>query len=68
MSPHQERVVTEEAELTSKLTKLQDFITNSPVFKSLDQAERDRLDMQEHYMRKYQGVLQERIVAFRSNQ
>lgn len=68
MSPHQERVVTEEAELTSKLTKLQDFITNSPVFKSLDQAERDRLDMQEHYMHKYQGVLRERIVAFRSNQ
>lgn len=65
MLPHQERVVTEFNDLADKLDKLVVFITTSPLFKGLNQEEQIRLTLQEHYMRQYALILQERIAAFK---
>lgn len=64
MQPHQERVVTEKKELDEKLSKLTAFY-DTPIFASLDQAERDRLHRQGHAMSVYSDILEERISAFR---
>jgi hypothetical protein len=63
MKPHQQRVVDEKAELDSKLAKLMDFY-NSPIYGSLDEAERVRLSKQGQLMAKYSDILGERIAAF----
>ncbi len=67
--PHQERVITERAELSDKLDKLVLFIdgpNNQPgkVFASLPAAERVRLARQRTYMADYLHVLDERVDAF----
>lgn len=64
MQPHQERVITEHKELDEKLFKLNAFIKDSPIFKGLPQAERDRLVRQQHWMTGYHQVLAERIANF----
>lgn len=66
MQPHQQRVIEEKTELDAKLTKLGQFIDASPVLKTLDVAERNRLVRQRHYMGQYSKVLSERIEAFES--
>lgn len=63
MQPHQERVVTEKAELDAKLEKLGAFFQGS-IIETLDQAERDRLKRQYEIMDQYSAVLGERIAAF----
>jgi hypothetical protein len=63
MAPHQERVVTEKAELDEKLTKLNAFFDTS-IFAGLDPAEQDRLRKQSMHMTDYSNVLGERIAAF----
>jgi len=63
MQPHQERVVTEKAELDEKLDKLKKFILGS-VFPTLPVDERRRLNYQFDIMEKYSGILGERIHAF----
>ncbi len=63
LAPHQQRVVTERAELVERLAKLHDFM-QAPVFSALDNAERVRLRNQAHHMTGYADVLAERIAAF----
>ena len=65
MAPHQERVVTEKAELDEKLTKLRTFCSQAGgVFDSLPTEEKQRLTGQEGHMAAYSDVLRRRIEAF----
>lgn len=63
MAPHQERVVTEKAELDEKLTKLKAFF-ETDLFKNLDEDEQERMWRQADHMGDYSSVLGERIAAF----
>lgn len=63
LAPHQQRVVDERAELTDKLDKLSPFL-NTPIFASLDQAEKERLTTQHEAMSIYADILRDRIAAF----
>jgi len=63
LQPHQQRVVTEKAELDEKLDKLIAFFA-TPTFGSLPSDEQQRLASQCEYMGKYAVVLGERIAAF----
>jgi hypothetical protein len=62
--PHQERVVTEKAELDEKLAKLKVFITEGDMFSRLPADERDRLQDQADIMTNYSCILGDRIAAF----
>lgn len=64
MQPHQQRVVDEKAELDDRMTKLDAFIAQNPMFLKLDVDEQKRLTRQYRYMRDYSFVLGERISAF----
>lgn len=65
MAPHQERVVTEKAELDEKLAKLNAFTTTlNATFAGLQPAEQERLIRQRGIMAQYSAVLGERIAAF----
>lgn len=63
MKPHQERVVTEKDDLDEKRGKLTIFI-GGDIYRTLDQAERSRLNRQLEAMTLYSGILGERITAF----
>lgn len=63
LSPHQRRVVEEKAELDGRLDKLRAF-TGGSLFRSLPDAEQNRMLRQEHAMDEYAKVLGERIEAF----
>jgi hypothetical protein len=63
MQAHQERVVTEKAELDAKIEKLYAFV-HGTVYPTLPDAERVRLMRQFCYMKDYSNVLGERIAAF----
>ncbi len=63
MAPHQERVVTEKAELDEKRTKLSAFF-DTDLFASIDEDERRRLLRQADAMQVYSQILGERIAAF----
>jgi hypothetical protein len=62
-APHQQRVIEEHKELTTKLNSLQGFF-QTPIFAALPEAERSRLRNQARFMAGYEAVLQERIEAF----
>lgn len=64
MQPHQQRVVDEKAELDEKAKRLSDFISNSDIFPTLDEAEQERLKEQSDVMRQYSEILGARIAAF----
>lgn len=65
MAPHQERLVTEKAELDEKLSKLTAFTTmQNATFSGLPSAEKGRLIRQREIMEQYSAVLGERIAAF----
>ncbi len=61
--PHQERVVSERAELSDKLTKLATFL-DGEIFHGLDYKEQTRLFKQRVVMEWYLSILDERIAAF----
>jgi uncharacterized protein len=63
MQAHQERVVTEKAELDAKIEKL-DVFRHGDIYHTLSVAERDRLTRQYAHMKDYSNVLGERIAAF----
>jgi hypothetical protein len=63
MQPHQERVVTERAELADKTEKLGTFLFGN-IFNSLVPEERTRLLKQYAFMKAYLEILTERIAAF----
>lgn len=63
-APHQQRVVDEMVELDDRRQKLNGFILTNPTFKTLADAEQDRMKRQYHAMSQYSDVLGERIAAF----
>ena len=65
MQPHQQRVVDEKKDLDEKLSKLEVFIYESPVFSTLDGNEQYRLRKQSGTMKDYSRILGERIAAFK---
>lgn len=64
LQPHQQRVVTEKAELDEKANALSNFIGHSPIFETLDAAEQERLKEQNDVMWQYSEILGARIAAF----
>lgn len=64
MQPHQTRVVDEKKELDERATKLSAFIGTSPIFKTLDAAEQERMKEQCEIMWQYSEILGKRIAAF----
>lgn len=63
MQPHQERVVQEVKDLDEKISKLEPFLKGD-IFKTLVEAEQERLKSQLDHMKAYSGILHERIEAF----
>ena len=63
-APHQERVIDERVDLNIKLDNLTAFIEGNPIFKSLPDDERRRLNRQFDLMAEYSSVLTQRINAF----
>ena len=62
--PHQKRVIEEQVELETKYTNLKIFITNNPIFKSLNEEEQLRLSSQLKVMEEYNNILKDRINNF----
>jgi hypothetical protein len=65
--PHQERVVTEERELSEKLDALTGFI-GGEIFRGLHKVEQERLVRQQQAMACYREVLLERLEGFLVNE
>ena len=63
LQPHQQRVVDEKIDLDTKLTALHVFM-DTPLFRSLPEAEKARMRRQANAMRDYSRALGERIEAF----
>lgn len=63
LQPHQERVITERAEVSSNVDRLDAFI-RSDSFDMVPIDEQVRLARQLHIMMRYREVLDERIAAF----
>jgi hypothetical protein len=63
LQPHQQRVVVEKEEVSTRLSALYTFF-QGPVFPTLSEAERSRLRNQARFMDGYAAVLEERIAAF----
>jgi hypothetical protein len=63
LQPHEQRVVAEKADLDGRIHRLGLFF-DTPLYASLDYAERDRQQRQYTAMQTYSNILQERIVAF----
>ena len=64
LPPHQQRVLDEKLELNERLSKLDAFILDNPLFMRLSGAEQERLARQSKAMAVYSGILDERIAAF----
>ncbi|HBW8082951.1 TPA: hypothetical protein MFH09_002579 [Klebsiella pneumoniae] len=64
MEPHQQRVVGELAELSDKISKLDEFIKTSPIFTGLDGQQQGLLKAQLGAMQAYGEILSLRISAF----
>jgi hypothetical protein len=65
MQPFQQRVVDEKKALDDKINDL-DAFWSSPIFPTLPEAERGRLEKQFNIMVEYSAVLGDRIAAFAS--
>lgn len=61
MSTFKERIQSEQAELKDKLTKLEDFINNNPIFESLGKVDKNLQIKQREIMQQYFQVLQLRL-------
>lgn len=61
---HQQRVLDEKRELDERLSKLDAFILDNPLYRQLPTSEQDRMARQSKAMAAYSGVLAERIEAF----
>lgn len=64
MEAYRQRVLDESRELGDKLEKLDSFIEDSPLFQSLDKADRRLLVDQRAAMTAYLAVLEARIDRF----
>lgn len=63
LQPHQQRVVTEKADIDERLGRLLAFF-QTPTFEGLPETERSRLRNQARLLDGYSAVLGERIAAF----
>ena len=63
-STHQQRVLDEKRELDERLSKLDAFILDNPLFLQLSGSEQERLARQSKAMAIYSGILGERIAHF----
>lgn len=61
MSTFLERLIEEEEELSSKVTKLSDFIESSSVYRKLEDIQKVLLCTQVNAMNMYLHILNERI-------
>lgn len=61
MSTFKERIQLEQTELKDKLTKLEDFINNNPIFDTLGKVDKNLLIKQREIMQQYFQVLQLRL-------
>lgn len=64
LKPHQQRVVTEKAELDEKVGKLDAFVLSEEFADLVGFDEMCRLINQLHTMKQYSAILGERIAAF----
>lgn len=64
VAPHQQRVLDEKRELDERLSKLDAFILDNPLYLQLPTDEQDRLSRQSRAMAAYSGILDERIASF----
>lgn len=64
LPPHQQRVLDEKRELDERLSKLDAFILDNPLYRQLTTSEQDRMARQSEAMAAYSGVLGERIASF----
>lgn len=64
LQPHQKRVVDEHSELKMKVEALNAFITSSPTFTELSEAEQGLLKAQIKAMKIYLAALDLRIQLF----
>ena len=64
MPAHQQRVIAEKAALDQKANALSLFIGENPLFLKLDEAEQERLKLQNDVMWQYSEILGVRIQAF----
>lgn len=62
--PHQQRVVDEKNELDAKVVNLLEFISNNPIYGTLDPKEQADLYMQLQQMMHYSDTLSRRIQRF----
>lgn len=60
----QQRVIDESKDLSIKISKLEEFIQESVMFKKLSVGEQVRLILQLKFMEQYWRVLLDRIKAF----
>lgn len=67
-APFVQRLNEELGQLKERLGKLDTFISTSPVFGGLPQAEQDRLMKQSVVMDEYRQILEERIEAMKSTE
>lgn len=67
LQPHQQRVVTEKADLDERLGRLLAFF-QTPSFEFMAEPERSRLRNQARFMEGYSAALKERIAAFGEQQ
>ena len=67
LPPHQQRVVTEKADLDERLGRLLAFF-QTPSFEFMAETERSRLRNQARFMGGYSAALKERIAAFGEQQ
>ena len=61
---HQQRVLDEKRELDERLSKLDAFILDNPLFAKLSSDEQELLARQSMAMAVYSGILDERIACF----
>ena len=64
LPPHQQRVLAEKAELDERLSKLDAFILDNPLYLQLPGDEQKRLSAQSEAMASYSSILGERIASF----
>ena len=64
MLPHQHRVITEHAELITKIESLKTFIEKTALFLELDNVNKALLIKQLRHMSKYANTLYKRILLF----
>lgn len=64
LPPHQQRVLDEKRELDERLSKLDAFILDNPLFLQLPGDEQERLSRQSKAMAIYSEILGERIAKF----